>query len=1215
MASNQSGRAAGRRDRRPDSPDHVFLDFDLRRIHDHFRLPEDREFRVPVRRPEDLLVFDLIFENLRLVTDPPRLERLDAGAKALLIVELPPQSFAEQAFLEASNADAATGNEVSQDPDYPPKNVPTAGETIPPLPSAKVRMAGRSRLAFTMPDEVESLGYDLASVLEAMRSWPLRLGAAALPDPDRIWRPWHQSEFFTTAELAQIGGLWTATSDQLVARLAAGGLRGIERAIGAATSRVAEAAVAGLAGAGLECQGPALQGELLAEMAALGREFPALRAGPAREAALAALALGGAGTVAAHSTRLAVDIGILGRLPLLPLLIAPHEPPADVTALELPYRLLLSPIESARFVHQDLPILRAGRTELWHTRLTTRAEDWGRESGGKVRALWSPDYPIEDFVPLLDPAPLPFRTSLDPLDRKMLVKLMAGYDERRGRLAYRPRSSRAERLHLTSLGALLDAEGNWSTRPTGVDLEQWRHLANLGRDHYVRVVYAGYLCPFGHAASLVKVTERKFESLDGDPDHRVAVLRQRFFIVCRERVRSFSGSGHEFGGRNFPFTEVEVLTRVTPDLLEPGQGASRLEKVGSEDIYEGEVVPRMAFWPMLGAPPGSTQPVDFRFEVVATDRSGARVSFAVPLLFVGEVANDLKDEPIRAAYNDAGTVARRRSDLGAATVTYAPFSEGDKGDPRLPTSELTFAAGDLKAGIHHALAPNFYPEFAAARVGVPALQKLLGQPDAVVAVTYPQVYKQHGFGEQDPAQNKGQVFLQLIDAVHDLAFGGDPGQAKSDTLGSLASPQMAIQGLSRVMGPVAASAPADPSDPAQIEAALGKVIGDSFDPADFFSGAKILGGIELADILEIAATLAGSDVPKLLSRELPDRIEASFSWETAISKSDPLNLFIPNADGGAPPTQLVMEGLMTTPLGDPAAAHFRADAELNNFKVNLFGFVIIWFENLRFTAEKGQKPDVAVELREGDDAVQFGGPLEFVNTLREMIPSNGFSDPPALTITPSGIAAGYSLTLPTIGVGVFSLSNLSLGAGFELPFDSKPASVKFNFSTRPSPFSLTISFLGGGGFFGIGISTRGVNEIEAALEFGAGVAIDLGVASGSVEVKAGVYFHWLEPVPDQGSTELTGYVRLHGELSILGLISASLTFNLQLSYLKEAGESIVWGEATLTIEVEVLFFSASVEVRCRREFGGSESDPKFIEQIPDQEVWTGYCEAFAEEAV
>jgi hypothetical protein len=48
--------------------------------------------------------------------------------------------------------------------------------------------------------------------------------------------------------------------------------------------------------------------------------------------------------------------------------------------------------------------------------------------------------------------------------------------------------------------------------------------------------------------------------------------------------------------------------------------------------------------------------------------------------------------------------------------------------------------------------------------------------------------------------------------------------------------------------------------------------------------------------------------------------------------------------------------------------------------------------------------------------------------------------------------------------------------------------------------------------------------------------------------------------------------------------------------------------------VEVLFFSASVSVKCRREFGGSKSDPKFIDLVPDAATWTRYCEAFAEEA-
>jgi len=284
---------------------------------------------------------------------------------------------------------------------------------------------------------------------------------------------------------------------------------------------------------------------------------------------------------------------------------------------------------------------------------------------------------------------------------------------------------------------------------------------------------------------------------------------------------------------------------------------------------------------------------------------------------------------------------------------------------------------------------------------------------------------------------------------------------------------------------------------------------------------------------------------------------------------------------------------------------------MTNFKVNLFGFIIIWFDGLTFKASRGKKPDVSVAMHP-EDTVVFGGPLEFVNELRNVIPSNGFSDPPSLQVTPSGVAASYSLSLPNIGVGIFALSNVSLGAGFSLPFDASPMEVKFNFSERQNPFSLTISLFGGGGFFAIGIGAEGVREIEAALEFGAAISIDLGVASGGVEVKAGVYFHWLEAASSK-TVELAGYIRLHGELSVLGIISVSLTFNLQLSYLKQGSSSSVWGEATLTVEIEILFFSASVSVQCRREFGGSPADPTFAEFLPTPSLWADYCSAFATE--
>ena len=1166
---------------------------DLGRIWEDIGIVRPVEFRVSFVRPDDLLVCDFIFDNLKRQND--KLVRKDPALAATLIVELPPQSFGEQAFLDATGpevpstpAGKAKFQETSQD--VPAENTAvTSAEALGASPFAKIRMAGRSRIAFAMPAGEAELPFTLDAILEACRRWPMRLDVNAAPEPaSRLFLDDSVKDagVFNKKwlETLTVSADWTKATQVLIDVMREAG--DLERPLNDAGRRIASQAADALNSGRTSDLGVVLTRRMNAALDSLASDFPQLRERAQRQFGLAALSLMTTQAFAGTQVR-DFSIGQLGLLPFLPVWLAPHKPAPIVTALELPYRVILSPIPQANWWHAKDTVVHNGRTELWHTRLTQTTDGIGPDSQTKVRAIWSPDYDLPDAEIIAVVNSLkPFRMSLDALDRQMLVKLMAGFNEvDLDEHTFVPRAARSQRLALSALGALLDAEGNWNILPVKVGLEQWRHLATLGRDHYVRVVYKGFLCPFGHSASLVKVTERKFEYLDNAAKKgRVAVLRQRFFIVVREQRKEFGGAGHAFAGRNFPFEEVEILTRVTPSLLAPDNAKSKLSDPQAK-IYS--VVPnRACFWPMLGA---ST---NFMFQVAATDLSGGRVTFAMPLLFVGVEANQntaVLGEVIKR-YDAEPKSPRRTASLGSAVVCYAPLKPGAEGDPRLPTGALTFAGAGV-TGLSKTK-PQFYPEVESAQVGITAIQRLLQQPGAMVPVTYPEVWKTAG-------ANPGDVFLKTLQP-YGLEFGD---QVKSDALGALATPSMAIQGLSRIMGPVAAKAPANP---AQIEAALGQVINNTFNPADFFKGAKILGGVELATILDVATSLAGLDVPKLVSRQLPDKIEARFDWKTNVNKSDPLGLFVPNPDGTQ--TVLEMHGLVSSPIAQPSATTFNAAASIVNFKVNLFGFITIWFDRLSFIAQAGSKPDVAVDLHPGDRTIEFGGPLEFVNKLREIIPSNGFSDPPSLSVTPSGISASYSLNIPSVAVGIFALEHVSIGAGFALPFDARPAEVRFNFSERQRPFSLTVSLLGGGGFFAIGIGTEGVREIEAALEFGAAVSIDLGVASGGVEIKAGVYFHWM-----QQSVELAGYVRLHGELSVLGIISASLTFNLQLAYLKESGHSVVWGEATLVIEIEVLFFSADVSVKCRRELGGSDGDPKFVELVPDQSTWRSYCEAFAAE--
>ena len=61
----------------------------------------------------------------------------------------------------------------------------------------------------------------------------------------------------------------------------------------------------------------------------------------------------------------------------------------------------------------------------------------------------------------------------------------------------------------------------------------------------------------------------------------------------------------------------------------------------------------------------------------------------------------------------------------------------------------------------------------------------------------------------------------------------------------------------------------------------------------------------------------------------------------------------------------------------------------------------------------------------------------------------------------------------------------------------------------------------------------------------------------------------------------------------------------------DGGREKAYGRATLTVQVEVVFFSVSVEITVEKAFGGSSGDPAFGDLFPAAATWTEYAEAFA----
>jgi hypothetical protein len=311
--------------------------------------------------------------------------------------------------------------------------------------------------------------------------------------------------------------------------------------------------------------------------------------------------------------------------------------------------------------------------------------------------------------------------------------------------------------------------------------------------------------------------------------------------------------------------------------------------------------------------------------------------------------------------------------------------------------------------------------------------------------------------------------------------------------------------------------------------------------------------------------------------------------------------------------------------------------QLADFDINIAGtgdlhLMTVSFNRLRFSAHNGQKPTVDVDIAR----VRFHGVLAFINPLQDFLASTGLvpakaktkakaaADPvppngPSISVTPEGIRAGYTLALPRVGVGVFSLENITLSSVLNLPFIGDPARFRFAFAERERPFLLTVAMFGGGGFCALQLGLDGFERFEAALEFGARLSLDFGVASGGVSAMAGVYFA-LTPA----AAQLTGYLRLNGELEVLGLVSLGLEFYLGLTY--DSGTGELYGQAKLTVSVDIAFFSTSVTLGpIEKRFAGGRAGtglraaaiaaPPTESDIMSPADWAdpvnGYCAQFA----
>ena len=532
-----------------------------------------RRFRV--LRPTDLVALDIRAHGMDLVSDDAGVALVPRAPAALLEVR-----YTFQHTLEAAEPEMQA----------PPPPTPV------PVPA---RAAFGSRLVFAVA-ATERIDYSVEGVLAAMSRLPLVVVPLATPRS-------FSRRFRITDYAGVVGSV-----------VLPGGLRLLRTSVG-----LVLAPASGQRGRRAQDRGR----DLIATATSL-RTARVLLAGE-RAVDLSGLDLSTGATGLGELTF---------RPPLVrPVRSAPRSPRPDETAIEAPFRLLLSPSVLGGFAHSTAPASVAPdpgrprdpeRVELWHSRLGVRrvaddgtvTVDETRDPQKAVRAVWTRD--------LDQPAPdvIGFLASLTGPNREVLVRQSAD-----PRIAP-PQPVEADRLYLSALGAWLELHGRWTIAPyaqVGLpSIEAWDHEATSGRDQYVRVVEPYYLFPFGHRCSLVTITERKTKEQVG-PQSR---LYQRKFITITEPVRGFDD-------RTMPFLQVRLRPLVTPNLDFRLPPPFPPDVDGSVGAYGNRL-----FWPKVGG-------VKYQFVLDCLDHDGRTVMLRAPLLAVAaELGTPAQKADIVSAY-------------------------------------------------------------------------------------------------------------------------------------------------------------------------------------------------------------------------------------------------------------------------------------------------------------------------------------------------------------------------------------------------------------------------------------------------------------------------------------------------------------------------------------------------------------------------------------
>lgn len=877
-----------------------------------------------------------------------------------------------------------------------------------------------------------------------------------------------------------------------------------------------------------------------------------------------------------------------------------RQPVADVTSIEIPASLILSPAGSGpgagRFSAGGAPIVHGDVTEVWRARLVAAGGAEGAQPALRAlaRSHADPPFPANDGH---------FDLLIEQTCGEAGVPLLV------------------RELTLSSQGATLDFEGEWAAG----NLAAYRHRAITGRDIRIEVVTRGFLAPFGHAASLTTLTERQMRE-DVSGDLTAALIADTYLVVAGRSVEYPADESifMPHAGRRLPFTAIAAS--------DPGRGPVERESIvmpnGSKIIRD-----RACLLTRDGR--------DLAISYSARDRGGSTVTFELPAVFVADseafevldVKNNRRTVLAKLArwYAEAASDSRRDAHMGGQAVAWAdPAPRGGAGSAQA-TNRIRIAldrpaldgadpddASEMLRGLGR---PAFYPGVAKAWVVDQSSATALGGDPPEIEVTVAERWLEHGIGELN-------VDLGYLDLVAPSVI-----VPATDALGMLAASlnvgtfgQFLGAGF-RFPGIGAGAWEWNPLD------ALGN-IGDSLP--------TLLGSLELKDLIppiDIASLDTPEGLPALRvepqfdggTPPIPVGACIHFEWEPKVRSfpatakqptfvvtedfSDPLpdpgDVF---DDPGGRGTRVLLALSTCLPQADTSF-----EARLERFALMLppgAPVVALCFQHVTYRNDNGTS-SVDTDIADW----MFIGALNWLEPIKDFLA--GLLGDGASTFD-GGIFVDYGLPIPSFNMGVLGVSGLRVDLGLDLP-DDGASSVALAVGRRDDPFRITIMGYGGDGSFGLEVDARRIVLIEGSLAVTYELAVDIFIASASLSASVGVFI-----VYEDGTVTLGAYVVLRGSVSALGLleiagsVKVGLSYNINTRVLRGVaavtGEvSSLFGKSEVThdVEVEVALGDGSSASRLARlgvaplpAAGAVQADLSFGDHYTRRQ-WRTYCAAFA----